>query len=73
MIVADWRRARFVQQELARHGPRLHKSVKVHDLLIAASADRAGLIIVHYDQDFDTIAEVTVQPVRWVAPHGSLG
>jgi hypothetical protein len=25
-----------------------------------------------YDADYDTIAEITGQPVRWAAPRGSL-
>jgi len=27
---------------------------------------------IHYDADYDTIAEITGQPVRWAAPRGSL-
>ncbi len=46
--------------------------MKHADLLIAACAEAAGLTLVHYDQDFDAIAAVTGQPMRWVAPQGSL-
>jgi predicted nucleic acid-binding protein len=46
--------------------------VKIPDLLIAACAERHGVQIVHYDRDFDTIAAITGQEVRWVAPRGSL-
>lgn len=46
--------------------------MKLPDLLIAAVANRSGLIVVHYDSDFDRIAAVTGQPVRWAAPRGSL-
>jgi len=42
--------------------------VQPADLLIAAAAERAGLTLVHHDRDYDTIAEVTGQPARWVAP-----
>jgi predicted nucleic acid-binding protein len=56
--------------EIARQG--FHRSVKVSDLLIAAVAERAGLILLHYDQDFERIAEVTGQPAQWIAPRGSL-
>jgi predicted nucleic acid-binding protein len=48
------------------------RSVKHPDVLIAAAAERAGFTLVHYDADYDTIAEITGQPVRWVAPRGSL-
>ena len=42
------------------------------DLLVAAAAERAGLTVLHYDQDFDLIAEVTGQPTEWVVPRGSV-
>jgi hypothetical protein len=41
-------------------------------LLIAAAAEAAGLIVLHYDQDYDVIARVTGQPVEWVVPRGSV-
>ena len=40
------------------------------DLLVAASAEAAGLPVLHYDADFDLIAEVTGQPMQWVVPRG---
>jgi hypothetical protein len=27
--------------------------------------------VLHYDKDFDRIAEVTAQPTEWVVPPGS--
>jgi len=27
--------------------------------------------VLHYDRDFDLIAEVTGQPVEWVVPYGT--
>jgi predicted nucleic acid-binding protein len=68
---ADWDRARAVYRELARK-PLHHRSVEIADLLIAAVAERAGVPLVHYDADFDTIAQVTGQATRWAAPRGSL-
>lgn len=62
-------RAIEVQGELARHG--LHRAVKIGDLLIAAAAHAAELIVLHYDRDFDRIAEVTNQPVEWIAAPGT--
>ena len=43
-----------------------HRSVPLPDLLVAACAERGGLTVLHYDADFDRIAEVTGQPVQWV-------
>ena len=48
------------------------RSVKHPDLLIAAAAERTGLTLVHYNADYETIAEITGQPVRWAAPQGSV-
>jgi len=49
-----------------------HRAVSLPDLLIAAAAERADLVVLHYDADYDFIASVTGQPVEWVAPKGSL-
>lgn len=68
----DWLRAREVQARLATPGRGGHKGVKIADLLIAATAERGGLMLVHYDQDFDIIAGVTHQPTRWIGPRGRL-
>lgn len=62
-------RAIEVQNELARRG--LHRGVPLPDLVIAATAERHGATVLHYDADFDVIAEVTGQPVRWVVPRGT--
>jgi predicted nucleic acid-binding protein len=34
------------------------------DLIIAATAESAGLVVLHDDKDFDLIAEITGQPVQ---------
>lgn len=49
-----------------------HRSVKIPDLIIAAVARRHGATVLHYDSDYDVIAEVTKQPTRWLVPAGSL-
>ena len=49
-----------------------HRAVPLPDLLVAACAERAGLTVLHYDADFDRIAEVTDQPVQWVVPQGTV-
>lgn len=67
-----WQRAVDVFEALAATGPLHHRQVKLPDLLIAAAAESAGMPVCHYDADFDLIAEVTGQPVRAIAPLGSL-
>jgi len=66
----SWDRAIDVWRELVVQGR--HRQVKIPDLLVAASADIAGLPVCHYDGDFDLIATITGQPVRAIAPIGSL-
>jgi predicted nucleic acid-binding protein len=63
------RRAKQVQRLLASKHQR---GRKVPDLLIAAAGEAEGLIVVHYDADFDRIAAVTGQPTEWIAPPGSI-
>jgi predicted nucleic acid-binding protein len=63
-------RARQVQRELVRAGQ--HRGPGVSDLLIAATAEIYGAIVVHYDHDFDVIATVTSQAVEWIVSAGSV-
>lgn len=49
-----------------------HRGAKPADLVIAAAAEAARLVVLHYDDDYDRIASVTNQPTEWVAPRGSL-
>jgi predicted nucleic acid-binding protein len=67
-----WQRAIDVFQQLVARGPLHHRQVTIPDTLIAAAAEEAGLPVLHYDRDFELIAEVTGQPVRAIAPPGSL-
>ena len=61
------------QEELAV-APRVSHRVKPVDLLIAAVAASEGLGLLHYDGDYDTIAEHTSLRFAsvWVAPRGSI-
>jgi predicted nucleic acid-binding protein len=61
---ADWRRAIDVYELLASKGGAHQRSVKHPDLLIAAAAERAEVPVLHYDEDYERIAEVTGQPQR---------
>jgi predicted nucleic acid-binding protein len=69
---ATWDRAMNVYQALAERGPLHNREVRLNDLLIAAAAEQFGCPLVHYDHHFDTIAAVTGQPTRWLAPRGTL-
>ncbi|MCT9081178.1 PIN domain nuclease [Streptomyces fulvoviolaceus] len=57
-----YRRSRVIQEQLTAKGE--HRSAGPVDLLVAATAEEAGLTLLHYDRDFDTIARTTGQPVR---------
>ena len=64
-------RALDAQRQLARVG---HHRLPPVDLLVAAVADRHGLGVLHYDGDYDVLAEktdLTFDSV-WLAPRGSL-
>jgi len=62
-------RALEVQGLLARTAQ--HRSVSIPDLLIAATAERHGLTVLHYDGDYQRIATLTGQPVQWIVPAGT--
>lgn len=58
-------RAWEVQMLLADRGQ--HRAPSIPDLLIAATAEKAGLTVLAVDKDFELIAEVTGQPVEALA------
>ncbi|RRD05190.1 PIN domain nuclease [Arachnia propionica] len=58
-------RAFEVQLLLADHGQ--HRAPSIPDLLIAATAEKAGLTVLAVDKDFQLIAEVTGQSVETLA------
>lgn len=55
-------RAVQVQMALADRGQ--HRAPSLPDLLIAATAELAGLTVLHLDKDFELIADMTGQPVE---------
>jgi predicted nucleic acid-binding protein len=59
-----YRRSRIVQEQLTTKGE--HRSAGPADLLVAAAAEEAGLTLLHFDRDFETIARTTGQPVRMI-------
>jgi predicted nucleic acid-binding protein len=62
-------RAVEVQGLLAQRAQ--HRSVSIPGLLVAATAERYGLTVLHYDGDYDRIATVTGQTAEWVVPPGT--
>jgi predicted nucleic acid-binding protein len=65
-----WGRAREVQLLLAPEGD--HRRVPPADLLLAATAEAAGVPLVHYDRDYERVASVTDLQHRWMVADGSL-
>ena len=58
-------RAVEVQLLLADRGQ--HRAPSIPDLIVAATAELAGLIVLHFDKDFDLITEMTGQQVERLA------
>lgn len=66
---SHFRRALQVQRLLAQNSKR---GRKIPDLLVAAVAEDLDVTLLHYDEDFDQIAEITGQNAAWVVPRGSV-
>lgn len=66
----DWRRALEVQAALWRGGRM--RAVGLPDLLVAAVAERERVTVLHYDGDYEFIAQITGQPVQWIVPRGAV-
>lgn len=58
-------RAVEVQLLLADRGQ--HRAPSIPDLLVAATAELAGLTVLHVDKDFELIAGITGQPTERLA------
>lgn len=63
-------RALEVQAMLAERSR--HRAVPLPDLMVAACAEQANLAVLHYDADFERIAELTGQRTQWIVPRGSV-
>ncbi|WP_034275173.1 PIN domain nuclease [Haloechinothrix halophila] len=44
-----------------------HRGPSIPDVLIAATAELARLTVLHFDKDFELVAEITGQPVERLA------
>jgi hypothetical protein len=56
--------ARAVEVQLLLAGQGQHRAPSIPDLLIAATAEQAGLTVLHLDKDFELIADITGQPTE---------
>lgn len=65
----DFVRALDIQRALAIGGLR---GRKLPDLLIAATAERNNLCVLHYDVDFEIISGLTGLQHEWVVPRGTV-
>ncbi|WP_323747806.1 PIN domain nuclease [Catenulispora rubra] len=65
-----WAQASEVQEALTEKGQ--HRAASIPDLVVAVTARASRLTVLHYDNDFDTIAAFTEQPTRWVVPAGTV-
>lgn len=63
-----WQRALEVQAALATRSE--HRGAAIPDLLIAATAERHRVTVLHYDHEYDLIASVTGQEVHWIVARG---
>jgi predicted nucleic acid-binding protein len=66
---ADHQRALEVQATLASRGQ--HRALSLVDALVAAGAEARGLSVLHYDADFELIADITGQAHKWIVPRGT--
>jgi predicted nucleic acid-binding protein len=65
----DHHRAVQVQQLLAARGQ--HRALSLVDALVAAVAETRNLTVLHYDADFELVAELTGQRHQWVVERGT--
>ncbi len=70
MPASLWSRAREIQLALAGSGD--HRRVPPADLLIAAAAEEAGVVLVHYDRDYERIAAVSGLRHQWLVADGAM-
>jgi hypothetical protein len=66
---ADHQRALEVQAVLATRSQ--HRALSLVAGLVAATAEARGLTVLHYDVDFELVAEITSQPHQWIVPRGT--
>jgi predicted nucleic acid-binding protein len=65
---ADHRRGLEVQTSLAARAE--HRALSLVDALVAAVAEVRDLTVLHYDRDFELVAQITGQPQQWIVEPG---
>lgn len=63
-------RSRDIQLALTQRGH--HRAASPVDLIAAAAAAEYAATVLHYDRDFDLIADVGGPRCEWIAPAGTL-
>jgi len=63
--------AELGMRALAHRSAGAHR-IPITDYLNAAAAQEMGAAVIHYDRDYDTLAEVMAFESVWLAPAGSL-
>ena len=63
-----WHRALEVHALLAETGAGHQRIVRLVDLIVAAVAEQQGHPVVHCDEDYERIARLTGQQIRWIGP-----
>ncbi|GHH40262.1 PIN domain nuclease [Streptomyces candidus] len=62
-------RALEVQRAAVERG--FHRALSLPDLLVAATAELSGAIVLHHDADYDMIVGITGQRCQWVVEPGT--
>ena len=65
----DHQRAVEFQELLAERGQ--HRALSLVDGLVAAVGEARDLVVLHYDADFELVAELTGQAHEWVVDRGT--
>lgn len=68
---ATTRAAESAMHTLAHRSHGSHR-LPVIDYLVAATAQETGMAVLHYDHDYDTLAEVMEFESVWLTPPGSM-
>jgi hypothetical protein len=71
LSVSVLRAAEEAMSALAHRSAGTHR-IPIVDYLLAAAAQEAGAAVIHYDHDYDTLAQVMEFESIWLAPPGML-
>jgi predicted nucleic acid-binding protein len=71
LTAATARAAEDAMRTLAERSAGTHR-IPIVDYLLAATAQELGAAVIHYDRDYDTLAQTLAFQSIWLAPAGSL-